>query len=158
MVLTFMPSSIYAAWLIYSCSGNHYVYINFNFLSFVCSLYHLSKTKFSLWILVLNQLPADGGTGELTSSDFSMWPWQYASTSVWTQLRSSSSGTVFLPDQASSHGSWWFWAIVFWDLAKTFLLNWRWTYLLYQKSFSCFCFPFKYPQLVNWMNVVVDFT
>lgn len=81
MVLTFMPSSIYAMWLIYGCSGNHYVYINFNFLSCVCSLYHLSKTKFSLWILVLNQLSPDGGTGELTSTDFSMWSWQCTSTS-----------------------------------------------------------------------------
>lgn len=84
MVLTFMPSSIYAMWLIYGCSGNHYVYINFNFLSFVCSLYHLSKTKISFWILVLNQLSTDGGTGELTSSDFSMWPWQCASASIWS--------------------------------------------------------------------------
>lgn len=48
MALTFMPPSICAMWFIYGCSGNHYVYINFNFLSFVCSLYHLSETKFSL--------------------------------------------------------------------------------------------------------------
>lgn len=102
-------------WLIYSCSGNHYVYINFNFLSFVCSLYHLSKKKKnSLRILVLKQLSADGGTGEFTSSDFSMWPWQYASTLVWTHynLQSSSSGTIFLPEQACSQELWQFWSIV----------------------------------------------
>lgn len=147
-------------WLIYGCSGNRCVYINFNFLSFVCSLYHLSKTKFSLWILVLNQLSADGGTGELTSPGFSMWPWQCASASVRAHRNSRAPAETpecFHQSRPVPTGRGNFGPVSPGIWPKTFLLSWHGPYLLYHNSFSLFGFPVKWMQLVNGVNVAVDF-
>lgn len=145
MVLTFMPQSICAVWLIYGCSGNHYVYINFNFLSFVCSLYHLSKTKFSLRILVLNQLSADGGTGEMTSSDFNTWPFKTPSCTFGPIRHCRCTEVVLFFDLSGLllMGCADFGPLSPWDLAKTFLLSFHGPYLPYHNSFSGFCFPLK---------------